>query len=1379
MITVTGLLRDPMGKLISRAEIRVTATTSQDQTPENSSAVHFTGSDGTYSFPLVYGRYELFCNPTDEFILSGSIIVDEGTPSPIEILPLLDYFPDVNPPVILPDAPEWQVLHDNLRNDVDTQETDKLDSLAHLDTSTFEQKRIIENTRLDAQMSEETVTTQVGDTKVQHQSNVYEDSNLNQSVQVSVQSNTKNASLSSSTELYDASNGKASVSIKKDISSNTASFKEVSTVADEELSSVISSVIDSGIHHAEINNIQTAVIDINDIAQALQERGITVYNKVLYERQTNDGTTSKITKNPDIYDITDEGGTSVFKVDTEAKEVHLKAKLIVSNPEDFRGEAGNTIYEVYQYSPDNSNWFDDWVEGYNWRRSTTSTNGTIGTYGEGYLLIATDGADGDTYYNEFQYAATDVKDWRDEYVDEDKWRRWRTLSLGSAPTPWQEEVMKGANGIDGEIVEVEYQYSINGLEPWHTNFTSGDIYRRERIAYYKTVADKDAGNAYKYDAWTSAAQLVPQKGSDYFDGLSQVVLQLYRRSTTIPTVPTTTLTYNFLTFELSGDLEGWSTELPEGTDNLWLTAATASSTTSTDLIEPNEWVIPKLSAAQPYNQATVTLHKRQAGSAPSAPSTTLDYDFTTGLITGDVEGWSSAGIPTGTEDLYVSSATVRSQTTQGEILPSQWAVGILTSAAFRQQTVNIYTRGTPTPPNADVTYNFTTGSITGLDSNWSTVIPDGTADLFMGIAVASSMTETDTIPPNEWGIGALGSSGYQATVLNLYQSAEDVPAQPTADIQYSFVEGKILTDTSPWSTSVPTNTAGKIYAITATANASALADTDVVPVNEWTEPQVVVEASINAIPVTLYKKHPDTSVPPKVTNELTYSFVTASVLTTPNNGWLEYPPSVDYGEVVWSIVATAMAQAGVAEDTIPASEWTDPVVYTLTGSVIFEVYEYAETSTGEWFTEFTPERVWRRQAESVNGVVSNYSEPVKLTGEDGANGDSVYVEYAYSEDLIEWHPVLVEGDTYRKERVVTGSTEGDWSEPARLTGNEQYIEYQYAISPEVANWHSNFSTGDYFQRERAIRNGVADAWSEPVQIVPLKDVDYNDGVSGDTIYEIYEYSVDGLTEWEPDFTDASVYRRSAVVINGVLGSWSNPAKLSGVDGANGDTIYMEYEYSADEVEWHTDMADGDIWRHERQFTVGITEPDDPWGNATRVRGVDGSYYEYLYNDDDNNAPVAPNDAKDTWHSNFSVGDYFRIERVVYEESITDWSLPAKMNPQKGVDYDDGTAVIVQLVSDNGFFFKNNTGSVKVITAMVYINSILVQDVSAYNFHWKVGENTAQVTPTGDYVSFTPAGGLYPANGEAEGGLNFTAINIDFSDVADGASLNLTCEVTNI
>ena len=161
------------------------------------------------------------------------------------------------------------------------------------------------------------------------------------------------------------------------------------------------------------------------------------------------------------------------------------------------------------------------------------------------------------------------------------------------------------------------------------------------------------------------------------------------------------------------------------------------------------------------NAATIYLYQR-ATSTPNKPSNTLTYTFSTTKITGTLNnGWSTA-IPTGTDAVYVTVASVSSKNDTATIATSAWSAPVVLAqngktgsdgkAGLNVATIYLYQRNIskPSKPSASVTYTFSTGVASGLNNGWSQKIPDGTNPLYVTLATASSNTATDTILSSEW-----------------------------------------------------------------------------------------------------------------------------------------------------------------------------------------------------------------------------------------------------------------------------------------------------------------------------------------------------------------------------------------------------------------------------------------------------------------------------------------------------------------------------------------------------------------------------------------------------------------------------------------------------
>lgn len=80
--------------------------------------------------------------------------------------------------------------------------------------------------------------------------------------------------------------------------------------------------------------------------------------------------------------------------------------------------------------------------------------------------------------------------------------------------------------------------------------------------------------------------------SDGNSGYNSATIYLYQRETSLPAVPASSLTYTFSTGVIAEAITPWSRTVPAGTDPIYMTFATAISTSSTYTILTGEWSAP-------------------------------------------------------------------------------------------------------------------------------------------------------------------------------------------------------------------------------------------------------------------------------------------------------------------------------------------------------------------------------------------------------------------------------------------------------------------------------------------------------------------------------------------------------------------------------------------------------------------------------------------------------------------------------------------------------------------------------------------------------------------------------------------------------------------
>lgn len=171
-----------------------------------------------------------------------------------------------------------------------------------------------------------------------------------------------------------------------------------------------------------------------------------------------------------------------------------------------------------------------------------------------------------------------------------------------------------------------------------------------------------------------------EDGNNGVDGYNTCVVPLYRRSTTPLTNsdrPNGTLTYSFTTNKLTGTgFNGWSQDIPATTSGtkLYVTMATARSKDFYDEIAANEWATPVEYVADGMNSAPVAIYKRADSIANNdTPADGCEYTFSTGALSGTLNGWSTAIPNDNGKPCWVRHATAVSTSTKDFINASEWS----------------------------------------------------------------------------------------------------------------------------------------------------------------------------------------------------------------------------------------------------------------------------------------------------------------------------------------------------------------------------------------------------------------------------------------------------------------------------------------------------------------------------------------------------------------------------------------------------------------------------------------------------------------------------------------------------------------------------------
>lgn len=310
--------------------------------------------------------------------------------------------------------------------------------------------------------------------------------------------------------------------------------------------------------------------------------------------------------------------------------------------------------------------------------------------------------------------------------------------------------VQGKKGKDGTSVTISnksitYQLSASGtVVPTGTWQTSPQTIPEGQYQWTKTSVTYSDGN--KTESYS-----ISYRGKNGSDG------------TSVKTT-STSVKYQVGDSGITKPTGTWQNSVPTVAQGKYLwtqTIVNYSDGNSTESYSVSYRGIDGSNGVNGMNAATIYLYQR-ATSTPSKPSNTLTYTFSTTKITGTLNnGWSTA-IPTGTDAVYVTVASVSSKNDTATIATSAWSAPVVLAqngktgsdgkAGLNVATIYLYQRNTskPSKPSASVAYTFSTGVASGLNNGWSQKIPDGTNPLYVTLATASSNTATDTILSSEW-----------------------------------------------------------------------------------------------------------------------------------------------------------------------------------------------------------------------------------------------------------------------------------------------------------------------------------------------------------------------------------------------------------------------------------------------------------------------------------------------------------------------------------------------------------------------------------------------------------------------------------------------------
>lgn len=561
-IQVTSVLLDPMGNPVKNAVIRYTAISTELGMLSGIDGEFVTDKNGFYDFPLEYGRYRIEILYSDEYHESGTVLVDEHTPTPITLQELVLYTTPYNPPIIDPEETNWAVL---LQEVVQNDEWNREAEVQVRDGNVLVNDDKTIHKDGDAYLAKEIQTVTTGSIEANTQSLAYEDNNTRSTVNQTRTTKNHDITTHESVETF-IDQGQETVVVRKEISGSEGSITDRTEIDEGVVTKSEGLARDTDAH---TKTIQLSADEVTVEESALSSLGSAIKRTFLQAAQSveqylvsfgsntaSDTTTVTSAKSARTIEVDELNIGTALTVNTEENSVTVRGKLNIENSDDFKGEQGNTYYYEYAYATDEEKeqgiWqIDDPDNPYDvefgkvtWRKhrhvSIVDGDTYYSEWTEPYLLTGADGQEGDTIYWVYRYSPTNTIDdrtvdapegWDLTLSDGDLYRIERLMNAGEWDGTWSLPAkIAGADGDDGELVFEEYLYGSDAtaqtnppeVGKWNSNFNAGDFYRISRVVKYAAgtpIPVPEGTEPTQVTEWSDPVKIVPEKGIDYFDGI--------------------------------------------------------------------------------------------------------------------------------------------------------------------------------------------------------------------------------------------------------------------------------------------------------------------------------------------------------------------------------------------------------------------------------------------------------------------------------------------------------------------------------------------------------------------------------------------------------------------------------------------------------------------------------------------------------------------------------------------------------------------------------------------------------------------------------------------------------------------------------------------
>ena len=770
--------------------------------------------------------------------------------------------------------------------------------------------------------------------------------------------------------------------------------------------------------------------------------------------------------------------------------------------------------------------------------------------------------DGDTIFEEHEYSVNGVNGWHEDYVSGDIYRRSRTVTNG-IPGAWSPAAhitgftgATGNDGIDGDTIEEQYVYAPNNTGANNSGW-GNDPRPQDYFRLRRTLVngvEQSRGNWHRFRLDGEA-------------GLGKLHSTVFVRSTTKPKTPTG----GTFTDPVPS---GWFDGVPSGDAKLWASSRTLTSTGA----DQTEWSEPAPMTStvdfQVYYSVTGVGTPGSGDWTTNATDETV-YMATRKQVDGVWEGWKKSKIKGETGDTIVEQ--YRYSASDNGAAPTSWNGEPRDTDLFRQSRILT---------NNQQTYlgSWHRWRKDGLDGAFHSYIYR-TAETRPDLPTGGNYTgdpATEVIPTN-WKDDPYYTEGHITYVSHtIYKSNGDGTFTKTGwsmPAEYS-VKGDQGDKGEPGESGKTYYTWVR-YADNAIGGGISDSPTNKIYMGVAYNREVPEELSNEVNNAALYTWHKmvgsDGSDGTNGTDGDTvfqeFQFSTNGVNWVDqegaNSAYMRIRTVTNGVPGPWGAAIVIKGETG--DQGPQGNAGTDgkdaPTLYTW--------IKYADTESGSGLSDLP-------EGKKYIGIAYNNTSPVestdpkkytwsKTTGEDGlngANGETIYYEFQFSVDGNSWSFTETTNSQYMRRRLVANGEAQAWGPTLRIRGDagedgtdgtngtdgKDGVTYYTWVKYGTSSNGANLSDDPTGKTYMGIAyNKTSPTESTDPRQYTWTLIQGQSGTDGDTIYTEFQFSVNGTSNWHYPETTQDEYMRTRTVTNGVGASWGPAVRLRGNTGATGAT----------------------------------------------------------------------------------------------------------------------------------------------------------------------------------------------------------------------------------